>query len=129
MPTGSLVNGSVFISNVGDVGSMLGWEVLSFPNDWGSNWTIRWRRNDQLATFEGGYVGTNEPEEVFVQVLAPDEKNGNFSGEIVLVNVDDPTDTCTINLVCKTPRSRELHQVYYLIEILCERFPILHYLL
>jgi len=126
---GSTINGTVSIRNDGDVGSMLEWEIQSVPQNWGTNWTVRWSINETTAPFEGGFVGATNPETIFVQVKAPDEKNKEFTGEIVLVNSDNPDDTCIINVVCKTPKSRELNQFHLLIEKLCERFMILRYLL
>jgi len=126
---GSIINDTIEISNIGDTGSMLEWKVQSVPEEWGINWSVRWYFNGLTAPFEGGFVGTTKSEVLLVEVQAPDEKNKEFTGEIVLVNSDNPDDTCTINLVCKTPKSRELNQFHLLIEKLCEQFPILRYLL
>jgi hypothetical protein len=109
--TGSIVNGTITIMNNGDVGSMLHWKVESVP-DWGTNWTLTWTKElDPYAPYSTnyGYVGTTIPEEIIVQVKAPDKKNDNFNGEIILVNNDDPADTCVINVVLNTPRSKTMN--------------------
>jgi hypothetical protein len=105
---GSFVNGTITISNVGDIGSMLEWEVQSVPEDWGENWKVRWLFNDEINPDEGGFVGTTNPEEIFIEVQTPDEKNSEFTGEIVLVNVNNPEDAVTISVVCNTPRIKVL---------------------
>jgi hypothetical protein len=102
----SMINGTVTISNVGDSGSMVEWEVQSVPEDWGVNWSIRWFINGIKADFEGGFVGSTESEVLFVEVQAPSKKNQEFSGEIVIANVDNPNDIVTINVACNTPRSK-----------------------
>jgi hypothetical protein len=102
----SMINGTVTISNVGDTGSIVEWQVQSVPQDWGINWSVRWYRLDEIADFEGGFVGTTDIETLIVQVLSPDEKNQEFSGEIVIANTDNPEDTITISIVCNTPRSK-----------------------
>ena len=93
---GAKVNGTFVVINAGDTGSMLEWEVLSVPT-WGINWTF---------IPDGGFVGTTTSEEVFVEVEAPDEKNKEFEGDIVLVNSKNAADTCSIHMILKTPRSR-----------------------
>ena len=120
VPPGAVVNSTFTVSNIGDVGSMLEWKVLSVPEDWGTNWSVNWSL-DWEPWWEGGFVGTKTPEEVFVEVKAPDEKNKKFEGEIVLVNSDDPEDTCSISVMLNTPRSRETYNILLL--RLFERFP------
>ena len=41
-----------------------------------------------------------------VQILSPDQKNQEFSREILIANTDNPEDTITISIVCNTPRSK-----------------------
>lgn len=94
---GAKVNGTFVVINAGDTGSMLEWEVAEYPKDWGTNWTF---------IPDGGFVGTTTSEEVFVEVEAPDEKNEEFEGDIVLVNSKNAADTCSIHIILKTPRSR-----------------------
>lgn len=119
VPTGSIVNSSFMIYNNGDVGSMLQWEVQSVPS-WGTNWTLNWTKEFHYST-NFGFVGTTTPEEVFIEVKAPDEKNKKFEGEIVLVNSDDSSDTCSISVMLNTPRSRETYNTFVI--QLFERFP------
>jgi len=111
VPTGSIVNGSFLIYNIGDVGSMLRWEVIDVP-DWGSNWTLDWWGEDYYVSTDFGYVGTTSPEEILVEVTAPDDPNEVFEGEIVLINSDNPDDTCSINVILITPRSKTINNPF-----------------
>ena len=113
VPIGSSVNGSIMIYNNGDIGSMLQWELKSYPEDWGENWTLNWYEIDQfgdpyLCSSNYGYVGVTEPEEIIVEVKAPNEPYKTFEGEIILVNSDDPADTCSISVMLTTPRSKTI---------------------
>ncbi len=104
---GEIVNGSILVFNNGDVGSMLRWEVQSVPS-WGTNWTLNWT-GEILYSTDFGYIGTTLPEEIIVEVKAPDKKNKKFTGEIVLVNSKNAEDTCIINVVLKTPRDKTIN--------------------
>jgi len=104
--SGTVVNSTFSVSNIGDVGSMLEWEVLSYP-DWGTNWSSKWIV-DWLIFTNGGFVGTTTAEEIFIEVKAPDKKSKKFTGEIVLVNSENAADTCIINVVLKTPRDKTI---------------------
>jgi len=122
---GTFVNSTIIVINNCDVGSMLRWEVDvdSLP-DWGTNWTVNWT----IIAYGGGpyihtnygYVGSTTPEEIIVEVKAPETK-GKYSGEIVLVNSDNSEDTCSISISCTVPRSRTSYNT--LLQHLFERFP------
>ena len=118
---GTVVNSTFMVINDGDVGSMLGWEVQEFP-DWGTNWSTKWIHLDWIVQEDGGYVGTTQSEEIFVEVIAPEEENEEFTGEIVLVNVDDPDDTCTIPVTLITPCETAV-SMHPLFQKILERFP------
>ena len=127
---GAIVNSTFVVINNGDVGSMLGWEVLSHPT-WGTNWSAKWYYLDWLIMTDGGFVGTTTPEEIFVEVIAPDEPEETFTGEVVLVNSEDPDDTCIIDVSLATPVNQQV--INPLLQMILERFPnafpILRYLL
>jgi len=117
VPAGKLVNGTITIRNTGDIGSMLEWKVQSVPEDWGENWNIRWIFNDEVNPDEGGFVGTTNPEEIFIELQTPNGKNTEYTGVIVLENADDTDDTCTINVVCKTPKNKAIPtQILHFVE-------------
>ncbi len=93
---GETVEDSFIVENVGDEGSELNWEIESYP-DWGT-----WTFDPDGGTGLTGYII------VEVEVIAPDEQEETFTGEVVLVNSNDPGDTCAISVSLATPVSQNL---------------------
>jgi hypothetical protein len=89
---GATVIGSFTVENIGEEGSLLDWEIESFP-DWGT-WTFD---PDGGIGLEEGNILT-----VVVEVVAPDDPETEFEGEVVLVNSNDPDDICTIDISLPT---------------------------
>jgi hypothetical protein len=114
---GTNVTGSFEVRNNGDPTSILNWNTSSFP-DWGVNWTFAPKAS--VLTPEMDWIT------VEVEVIAPEEENEEFEGEIVLVNVEDPDDTCTIPVTLVTPYESPFMQF---LEFLMQRFPILRQIL
>ena len=94
--------------------SLLDWEIESYP-DWGT-WTFAPDGGVGLTPEDGALT-------VDVEVVAPADPETEFEGEIVLVNSDDPTDTCTIDVALATPVSQSL--IHQFLDIVAQRFPIL----
>ena len=90
------MSGSFNVSNSGDPGSELNWEIESYP-DWGD-----WSFDPSSGT---GLTPENSPITIDVEVVAPDEQNTEFEGEVKIVNSDDESDFCTIPVYLKTPVS------------------------
>ncbi|MCJ2534239.1 MAG: PQQ-binding-like beta-propeller repeat protein, partial [Candidatus Thermoplasmatota archaeon] len=112
---GETVTGTFTVENIGDPLSLLDWEIESYP-DWGA------------FTFDpdGGLDLTPEAGAVTVtvEVVAPEDPEAEFEGEIVLVNSEDPDDTCVIDVALATPVSQQsLISLFF--EMLAQRFPIL----
>lgn len=84
------------IRNNGDAGSILHWNISSFP-DWG-NWTFT--PSSGVLTPEKGWVSIN------VKVNAPNEKKKEFSGKITIINTFDSSDTYQIDVSLSTPKYR-----------------------
>lgn len=105
---GEIRNGSVTVVNIGPQRSNLDWEVAEYP-DWGI-WTFEPLNGENLRPEDGSVL-------VEVSVLAPSEENTEFTGQIKVVNKNDPTDFETIQVSLITPKSK-LH-----FAILEERFP------
>jgi hypothetical protein len=109
---GNTVYGNFTVENIGEDGSFLDWEISTYPT-WGS-----WSFNPESgADLEVGILTT-----VDIELHAPDEQNTEFEGEIVLVNIEDPDDTCTIPVTLVTPCESPFLQ---LLDFLMQRFPIL----
>ena len=111
---GSTNTGTIYVKNIGNPGSLLDWEIDSYP-EWGT-WTFDPESGDDL-TPEDGYVT------ITVTVTAPDEKNSDFNGEVTIVNVNDPSDSCTIDVSLATPKNKPFIHNFPLLTWLCERFP------
>jgi hypothetical protein len=89
---GEIVSGEFEVSNIGEEGSFLDWEVSTYPS-WGS-----WSFNPAFGTgLAAGNLIT-----IDVEVVAPDEQNTEFIGEIRIENIDDPGDFCIIPVLLTT---------------------------
>jgi len=89
VPGGSTVEGSFIVENIGDPGTNLDWEISEWP-DWGT-WTFTPTNGEDLTPEDG-------PVTVEVEVVAPDEHNEEFTGEIKIINSEDPRDYCIIDV-------------------------------
>ena len=118
---GSTVTGSFTVENIGDPGSELDWEVIDWP-DWGSgnSWTFVPSSGDDLASGDSVTVQ--------VTVVAPDEKNQQFSGQIKIENSENSSDTCTIDVSLATPVNYNSVFLQFL-ERLINQFPLLERIL
>ncbi len=90
---GDIVVSDFEISNDGEPDSYLNWKIKSCP-EWGI-----WTFNPESGTG----LGQGESIIVNVEVVAPNKKNTEFEGEIVIVNAFNPDDCCTINVSLITP--------------------------
>jgi hypothetical protein len=90
---GATVQGSFTVSNGGDPGSLLNWEVLSYP-DWGT-WTF--------TPSSGTDLPAGDSVTVQVKVVVPNEENTQFQGAVTIINSDKTADSCVISVMLKTP--------------------------
>jgi len=100
---GATVQGNFTVSNVGDSLSLLNWEVSQYPT-WGT-WSFTPSSGTNLT---GGDSVT-----VHVVVVAPDEKNKDFQGDIRVYNTENPDDFGVIHVKLKTPYSLSYHSSLY----------------
>ena len=91
---GSTQIGSFTVENIGESGSLLNWEIESYP-DWGS-----WSFNPE----SGIDLLAGDSIDVEVEVITPDEIETEFTGEVVLVNSEDLNDICTVDVSLITPK-------------------------
>ena len=109
---GATVYGEIVVKNIGDPGSLLNWDVASNPT-WGT-WTF---------TPDGGTgLAAGDSVTINVTVVAPAEKKKEFTGKVKIINVDDPTDYCEIDVILKTPLSSNLYIPSFIAKLF-ERFP------
>ncbi len=115
------VTGDFLVRNTGDEGSLLNWRIETCP-EWGT-WTF--------SPDAGAGLPTDEQTTVTVTVVAPDEKNTRFSGNVTVVNTDDPGDYCVIPVVLKTPVKHNLvfQQLFErFFEWFAHAFPVLRHM-
>ena len=97
------VNFTVY--NLGDSGSKLDWKIESYPT-WGS-WEFTPQSGDDLTPEDGTQT-------VDVKIIAPDEKNSKFTGEIKVVNKNDYSDYETIHISLKTSKNKSsINQLFF----------------
>lgn len=94
---GGTVTGSFIVENVGDPLSELDWEVTEWPN-WGT-WTFTPISGNNLKPEDGEF-------QVDVEVIAPDDQNTEFTGEIKVVNKEDSSDYEIILVYLKTSKNQ-----------------------
>jgi C1A family cysteine protease len=95
---GEEVTGSFEIRNSGDPDSELDWEVTDWPEDWGE-WTITPLDGENLKPEDGGVT-------IEVTVIAPEDKDTEFTGEIIVVNKENGGDFEIIPIYLKTPKNK-----------------------
>jgi len=91
---GSTVTERFTVKNIGDPGSELDWEISNYPN-WGT-WTFVPSSGDNLKPEQG-------PVTVDVTIVAPNQQNQGFGGEVKIINKEDPTDFEIITVSLTTP--------------------------
>jgi len=109
---GSTVSGSFQVKNIGDPTSELYWRIEEYP-EWG-NWTFNPDHGDALTPEDNWRT-------VQVIVIAPPEKKSEFSGEVKVINVNDPSDFEMIPVTLETPRTKAFYVNIF--ERIFERFP------
>jgi hypothetical protein len=115
VPAGSTQEGTFTLRNQGDPESLLDWEVSEWP-DWGT-WTFTPSSGDDL-TPEAGTIT------IQVEVVAPDQQEESFSGEIKVSNLENASDFELIPVSLTTPMPYT-HPIINLLQQFLERFPLL----
>ncbi|MFO7677905.1 MAG: lectin like domain-containing protein, partial [Thermoplasmatota archaeon] len=90
---GSTVYGTFTVSNIGNAGSLLDWEISSYP-DWGT-WIFNPDCGVGLKPEDGAVTVT-------VEVVAPMDRITDFTGQIIIVNTEEAVETCGIGGVLAT---------------------------
>jgi len=91
---GSTVTESFTVKNVGDSGSELDWEISNYQS-WGT-WTFDPSSGNNLKPEHG-------PVTVDVTIVAPNEQNQQYGGEIKIINTENLMDYETIDISLSTP--------------------------
>jgi hypothetical protein len=95
---GTLVNGTIYLNNVGDSESLLDWEISEYPSDWG-RWAINPSEGEGLTPEQG-------PITIQVSVEVPNIEETNFSGYIKIVNTQNSSDYDIIDITLSTVKTR-----------------------
>lgn len=121
---GGTVNATFQVCNCGDPGSYLKWQFDSAPVWEGAVWEIEPDSGEGLA--QGDCVT------ITVKVTAPDEKNSEFTGKIKMINTENASDFCEVDVVLITPKNKAFNLNPFF-QIFLEQhpnlFPILRQLL
>ena len=117
--TGEIITGDFTVENIGFNGSLLDWEITSYPS-WG-DWTF---------TPDSGEDLTPKDELLTVQVTvkAPNEKEKRYTGEIEITNKHDIQDKDIISVSLSTSKNKTIPELYcnfmqkhqHLFPILCK---------
>jgi len=94
---GEIVIGEFMIANIGDPGTELSWEIGSYPS-WGT-WTFLPSSGTGLTPGMGAIT-------LAVEVVAPDQQNMEFTGEVSVVNSEDNNDYDTIPVSLITSKNK-----------------------
>jgi hypothetical protein len=116
---GATVTDSFTVMNVG--GGLLDWEITKEPS-WGT-WTFDPDHGDDLAP--------GDPVTVQVTGVAP-KKKGDYTSQITITNMENPEDTCTIDISMTTPRNKPFNMNMLFLIFLEQHphlFPILRLML
>lgn len=116
---GFTVEGKITVENIGDPKSLLDWEITKWP-DWG-NWTFTPSSGEDLMPEDGKIT-------VEVSVVAPKEKEKNFTGHIKIINKENSSDYCIIPVSLVTPKRSQSTLFIYILEKLMGSFPLLEQL-
>jgi parallel beta-helix repeat protein len=106
------------VENIGDIDSLLDWEIIEYP-EWGI-WSFTPDNGTDLLS--------GDSVDVIVEVVAPDEGNKEFNGTVKIVNSENLSDFCEIDVLLRTPRNKATNNNLLLLRIL-ESFPLLQRLI
>jgi hypothetical protein len=95
------VEGNFSLKNTGFSGSLLDWYISEHPS-WGSNWSIYPYMGNDLTPSDGTQI-------INVKVDAPEKQHDYFSGEIKIVNNEDPSDSETIVVTLSTSKNKQIN--------------------
>ncbi len=118
---GEIIKTTIDIWNIGDPDSLLDWEIIECPI-WCA-WTFSPSYGEDLTPEFGAFT-------VEVEIVAPDQQNQEFFGEVKIINMDNINDFDIIPVKIKTPRIRTTNTFFLqLLQQISNRFAILFNLL
>jgi hypothetical protein len=118
----STITGSFTVENIGSPLSYIDWEITHWPI-WGV-WTFTPSGESKLKPEDG--ITT-----VHLSVVSPNVTNNKYTGKIIITNMDDSSDFCTIDVSLATPKNQypvNFHAFQFLEKIIA-RLPFLERIL
>jgi hypothetical protein len=88
---GETLNESFMVMNCGDLNSTLNWSIQSWP-EWG-----QWMLSPINGILSGGCSQV-----INVSIVAPPKQNQDYSGELLVINQDNPDQFCIVNVSLRT---------------------------
>ena len=88
----SIHTGISEVFNIGDPGSLLDWEIESYP-DWGT-WTFDPNSGTGIAAGKSIFID--------IEIIAPSDPNTEFEGIVTFINSNDPSDFCIVDISLTT---------------------------
>jgi parallel beta-helix repeat protein len=101
---GTTVIGSFNVSNIGDPGSLLDWEIVEWPDR--GTWTFDPLNGDNLKPEDGVIminVSVIVPKPVSTLIMDTQGQNKKIIGEVKIINLENSSDYCTIPISLITP--------------------------
>lgn len=114
-----MVTGEITIENIGEPLSKLSWEIKDWP-EWG-DWEFNPESGDDLAPEDGSIS-------IEVKVVAPEEKETEFNGNLTIVNKYNSSDYHTFEVSLITPKIYRGFPFIQFLQKLLDRFPILTFI-
>ena len=119
---GSKISGSFTVQNVGEPLSCLSWEISEYPN-WGT-WTFNPSSGNNLKPESEAYT-------VDVSLVAPNQKDQKFNGEIKIINKENEDDFSIIPVSLETSKNKRSVRLLLsrLLDQIFDYFPLLEKIL
>ena len=111
---GQTVTGFFQVQNIGENSSLLNWEINTSSISWGT-WSFSPEQGSDLTPEDG-------PVTIQVSVIAPNEKNMEFTGYIKVENTEDPQDFDIVSVSLQTSRSISFSLHSSILRLFFERF-------
>jgi hypothetical protein len=97
-PNSTVTGGPFSVQNCGTNGSILQWYVQSWPS---------WMGISNPCSPSSGTLVAPSSVLVTVNFIAPPNQNMIFTGSIVIGNLNNPSDNCSIPIYLETPRNQQ----------------------
>ena len=112
----SLVETNFSIKNIGGPSSNLDWEITEWP-EWGT-WTFNPKSGDNLKPESGAFI-------INVKLISPRKRGAEFTGEIKIVNRENPSDFVIVDVKVTISKTRFAYgMIHDLFQRLSLKFPI-----